>query len=50
MAKQDNMPIYPCMAPPGDARKVEHPHEERIVATKKPRRRILTRFVSTLRR
>jgi hypothetical protein len=49
MAKQEDPPIYACMTPPADARRVHHPHEERAV-TRKPSRRLLSRLASALRR
>jgi hypothetical protein len=50
MAKQEDPPIYACMTPPADARRVHHPHEERRAVTRKPSRRLLSRLASALRR
>jgi hypothetical protein len=50
MAKQEKLPTYACMMPPPNSRKVEHPHDERTAVARRPRRRLLARFVSTLRR
>jgi hypothetical protein len=50
MAKHDDLPTYGCMMPPPDSRRVNDPHEERRIASRKPVRGLLSRVASALRR
>ena len=49
MAKTEPSPMYACMMPKSDLRRVEQPHDERVVITRRPLRRMLAKLTGSVR-
>ena len=47
--KIDPPPMYACMMPKSDLRRVQQPHDERVVITRRPLRRMLAKLADTVR-
>ena len=47
--KIDPPPMYACMMPKSDLRRVQQPHDERVVITRRPLRRMLAKLAGTVR-
>jgi hypothetical protein len=48
MPKTEPPPMYPCMMPRTDLRRVQQPHDERVVITRRPLRRVLAKLTGAV--
>ena len=49
MPKTEPPPMYACMMPKSDLRRVQQPHDERVVITRRPLRRMLAKLTGAVR-
>ena len=49
MPKTEPPPMYACMMPRSDLRRVQQPHDERLVTTRRPLRRALAKLTGAVR-
>ena len=50
MPKTEPSPMYACMMPKSNLRRVQQPHDERVVITRHPLQRVLAKLTGAVRR
>ena len=49
MPKTEPPPMFACMTPRSDLRRVHQPHDERVVTARRPLRRVLAKLTGAVR-